>query len=204
MKKIASFTIDHERLLRGIYVSRIDTTPSGDRITTFDIRMTEPNREAALSPQALHTIEHLAATYLRNDQKWADKIVYWGPMGCCTGSYLLMQGELTPDDILPLMRRMFEFISNFEGEIPGASARDCGNYTFNDLPSARDAARKYLTEVLDNISEENMKMHDRMQQIRPAMTFSSGGTSDHIAILIHYREQLPGIITFHLITTFYN
>lgn len=156
MKKIASFTIDHERLLRGIYVSRIDTTPSGDRITTFDIRMTEPNREAALSPQALHTIEHLAATYLRNDQKWANKIVYWGPMGCCTGSYLLMQGELTPDDILPLMRRMFEFISNFEGEIPGASARDCGNYTFNDLPSARDAARKYLTEVLDNISEENM------------------------------------------------
>ncbi len=160
MKKIASFTIDHLRLLRGIYVSRIDHTPSGDAITTFDIRLTEPNREPAVSPEALHTIEHLAATFLRNDPEWMDRIVYWGPMGCCTGSYLLMQGELTPEDILPLMRKMFTFIAGFEGEIPGATAKDCGNFTFNDLPAARETARRFRTEVLDNISEKNLRYPD--------------------------------------------
>lgn len=160
MKKIASFTIDHLRLKRGIYVSRRDTTPKGDVITTFDVRLTVPNKEEAVTPQALHTIEHLAATYLRNDEEWKDCIVYWGPMGCCTGSYLLMQGELEPEDILPLMKRMFGFIAGFEGEIPGASAKDCGNYTFNDLPEARRVAQRYLTEVLDQITPENMKYPD--------------------------------------------
>ena len=155
MKKIASFTIDHNRLLRGVYVSRRDTTPSGDVITTFDIRMTEPNRQTALSPQALHTIEHLAATYLRNHPQWADRIVYWGPMGCCTGSYLLMQGQLEPADIAGLLRDMFAFIADFDGDIPGATARDCGNYTFNDLPAARRAARTYLDEVLSCLTEAN-------------------------------------------------
>lgn len=101
MKKIASFTIDHLRLLRGVYVSRRDVTPSGDVITTFDIRLTEPNRQPALSPEALHAMEHLAATYLRNNPEWKDKIVYWGPMGCCTGNYLLIQGELTPPTSSP-------------------------------------------------------------------------------------------------------
>ena len=156
MEKIASFTIDHNRLLRGVYVSRIDTTPSGDRITTFDIRMTEPNREPALKPEVMHTIEHLAATYLRNQPEWKNKIIYWGPMGCCTGNYLIIQGDLTSKDILPLMKETFEFISSFEGEIPGATARDCGNYTFNDLPEARKVAKKYLKEVLLNIKKENM------------------------------------------------
>lgn len=155
MKKIESFTIDHTRLLRGIYVSRRDTTPSGDTITTFDIRMTEPNRQAPISPQALHTIEHLAATYLRNDPQWGSRIVYWGPMGCCTGSYLLIQGYLQPADIVPLIKEMFSFISDFEGEIPGATARDCGNYTFNDLPAARQAAAKFITEVLDDLQAAN-------------------------------------------------
>lgn len=157
MKKIASFTIDHLRLKRGLYVSRRDTTPSGDVLTTFDVRMTEPNREAAADPRALHTIEHLAATYLRNDPEWMDRIVYWGPMGCCTGSYLILQGELNPEDILPLMRRMFEFIAGFEGEIPGATPRDCGNYSFNDLTEARRLARRYLTEILANPAEENLR-----------------------------------------------
>ena len=155
MKKIASFTIDHNRLLRGIYVSRRDVTPSGDVITTFDVRLTEPNRQCAASPRALHTVEHLAATYLRNDEEWKDRVVYWGPMGCCTGCYLLMQGELQPRDILPVMRRMWQFIAVFDGEIPGATARDCGNYTFNDLDAARALARTFITEVLDCAGDDN-------------------------------------------------
>ncbi len=156
MKKIASFQIDHLRLERGIFVSRRDRTPSGDVLTTFDIRLTRPNREPAADPKALHAMEHLAATFLRNDPEWADRVVYWGPMGCCTGSYLILQGDLGSEDILPLMRRTFEFIANFEGEIPGATARDCGNYTFNDLPAAKALAARYLNEVLANPKAENL------------------------------------------------
>lgn len=155
MEKIASFTIDHNRLLRGVYVSRRDVTPSGDTITTFDIRLTEPNRQPSLSPQALHTMEHLAATYLRNDEEWKDKIVYWGPMGCCTGNYLLLQGYLQPEDIIPLLKETFRFIADFSGEIPGATPRDCGNYSFNDLPAAKEAASKFLEEVLNNLQPQN-------------------------------------------------
>ena len=155
MEKIASFKIDHEKLLRGIYISRKDYTPQGDVLTTFDIRMTEPNRQKPLSPEALHTIEHLAATYLRNEPHWKDKVVYWGPMGCCTGNYLIMQGDLNSDDILPLMLDTFKFISEFKGEIPGATSRDCGNYKFNDLPEAGKAAKKFYDEVLRVIRKEN-------------------------------------------------
>ncbi|MDE6628873.1 MAG: S-ribosylhomocysteine lyase, partial [Muribaculaceae bacterium] len=111
MEKIPSFTVDHLRLLRGIYVSRRDLTPSGDAITTFDIRMTEPNRQQPLSPQALHAMEHLAATYLRNRPDWKDRVIYWGPMGCCTGNYLILAGHLPPADILPLMRGRMELIA---------------------------------------------------------------------------------------------
>ena len=156
MNKIPSFTINHEKLLRGIYVSRKDEV-GGDTVTTFDIRMKEPNREPALHPGALHTIEHLAATYLRNDPEWRDRIVYWGPMGCLTGNYLLMRGNLEPQDILDLMRRTFAFIADFDGDVPGAVPRDCGNYLLHDLPMARLEARKYLTEVLERMEEENMK-----------------------------------------------
>lgn len=157
MEKIASFTINHLKLLRGIYVSRVDTLPNGDVITTFDIRMKQPNREPAVSQSALHTIEHLAATYLRNQPEWKDKVIYWGPMGCCTGNYLLMSGKLTSKDILPLMQETFRFIAEYEGSIPGATARDCGNYTLNNLPMAKWEARKYLIEVLENIKEENLE-----------------------------------------------
>ncbi len=156
MKKIASFTIDHTRLEPGVYVSRKDTTPAGDVITTFDIRMTRPNREPALSPEALHAMEHLAATYLRNNPEWASRVVYWGPMGCCTGNYLLLSGDLQSRDILPLMRETMEFVAGYEGEIPGASARDCGNYTFMDLEGARQAARHYLDETLYKPEECNL------------------------------------------------
>ena len=156
MKQIASFTIDHTRLQRGIFVSRRDVTPSGDVITTFDIRMTLPNREEALTPRALHAMEHLAATFLRNHPQWAPKVIYWGPMGCCTGNYLLLQGELESADIIPLMRETMEFVASFEGDIPGATPRDCGNYSFMDLEAARKAARKYLDEVLANPAPENL------------------------------------------------
>ena len=159
MKKIPSFTIDHLTLERGIYVSRRDVTPSGDVITTFDIRMTEPNRQPALSPQSLHTIEHLAATFLRNHPEWADRVVYWGPMGCCTGNYLILQGELEPKDIRELMRETFAFIADFDGEVPGATPRDCGNYSFMDLQGAREAALRYL-EILRAPASENLRYPD--------------------------------------------
>lgn len=155
MKKIASFTIDHERLEPGIYVSRRDTTPAGDVITTFDIRMTRPNREPALTPKSLHAMEHLAATFLRNHPEWQNRIVYWGPMGCCTGNYLLVQGEYASRDILPLIRETMRFMAGFEGEVPGATPRDCGNYSFMDLNQARKDARRYL-EVLDNAADVNL------------------------------------------------
>jgi S-ribosylhomocysteine lyase len=156
MEKIASFTINHLIMKRGIFVSRKDTTTSGDVITTFDIRMTEPNRQPAVDGAALHTIEHLAATYLRNHAEWKDRIIYWGPMGCRTGNYLLVNGDYTSQDIAPLIRETFEFIASFEGEIPGATARDCGNYTYNDLDRARKDAKTYLDEVLMNLKEENL------------------------------------------------
>lgn len=156
MKKIASFTVNHLDLLRGVYVSRRDVTPSGDVLTTFDVRMTEPNRQPALSPQALHAMEHLAATFLRNHAEWGEKVVYWGPMGCCTGNYLILNGEYEPRDILPLLRETFGFIAGFKGEVPGATPRDCGNYSFMNLEDARAAARRYLDEVLASPTEANL------------------------------------------------
>lgn len=154
MEKIPSFTINHNLLEPGIYVSRRDVTPSGDVITTFDIRMTRPNREAALDPRALHAMEHLAATFLRNHPDWKDRIIYWGPMGCCTGNYLLIQGDLESRDILPLIQEAMQFVADFEGEVPGATPRDCGNYSYMDLPEAKKAARKYL-EQLSDASDRN-------------------------------------------------
>lgn len=156
MKKIPSFTIDHTRLEPGIYVSRTDTTPSGDVLTTFDIRMTRPNREPALSPEALHAIEHLAATYLRNRPEWKDKVIYWGPMGCATGNYLILSGTYRSEDIVPLMCETFKFIAGFEGEIPGATPRDCGNYTFMNLSEAKRAAQRYLDETLSSPGHDNL------------------------------------------------
>lgn len=155
MKKIPSFTINHLKLLRGIYVSRKDYLGK-DVVTTFDIRMKEPNREPAISQPALHTIEHLAATFLRNHPEWGNKIIFWGPMGCCTGNYLLLRGDLESKDIVNLMKETFTFISEYEGDIPGANARDCGNYMLNNLPIAKWEAKKYLKEVLDRISDENL------------------------------------------------
>ena len=155
MNKIPSFTINHNKLLRGIYVSRQDVFGS-EVITTFDIRMKEPNCEPVLHIGALHTIEHLAATYLRNDTQWKDKIIYWGPMGCLTGNYLIIHGDLKSSDIVDLMIRTFNFIANYEGEIPGAQPKDCGNYLLHDLPMAKLESRKFLEEVLLKIEDKNL------------------------------------------------
>ena len=149
MKKIESFTIDHLTLMPGVYLSRKDTTPSGDVITTFDIRMTAPNRQPALSIGALHAMEHLAATFLRNHTEWGSRIVYWGPMGCCTGNYLLLNGDYKSEDIVPLLKETFTFIAEFDGEVPGATPKDCGNYLLMHLPEARMAARDYLNVLND-------------------------------------------------------
>ena len=155
MEKITSFTIDHLRLIPGLYVSRVDQV-EGHPVTTFDIRITNPNEEPVMNTAEVHTIEHLAATFLRNHKTYADKTIYFGPMGCRTGFYLLLSGEYTSRDIVPLMTEMFTFIADFEGDIPGACAKDCGNYLDMNLPMARYLARKYLKEVLTDISDEQL------------------------------------------------
>ena len=155
MEKITSFTIDHLRLLPGVYVSRKD--PAGDAvITTFDLRMTRPNCEPVINTAEMHAIEHLAATFLRNHPVYGDKIIYFGPMGCRTGFYLLLCGDFQSVDIVPLMTELFEFIRDYEGEVPGACAKDCGNYLDMNLPMAKYLARKYLDEVLYDIGEERL------------------------------------------------
>ena len=155
MEKITSFTIDHIKLQPGIYVSRKDK--AGDSvITTFDIRMTSPNEEPVMNTAELHTIEHLAATFLRNHPKFGSKMLYWGPMGCRTGNYLLLIGDYESSDIVPLMTETFEFIRDFEGEVPGAAAKDCGNYLDMNLPMARYLAQEFLDRCLNQIEDKNL------------------------------------------------
>ena len=154
MERIASFTINHLNLMPGLYVSRRDA--KGDCVTTtFDLRITAPNREPVIDTPALHTIEHLAATYLRNCESKED-VIYFGPMGCRTGFYLLLAGDYQSRDIVPLMREMFAFIRDFEGEVPGASARDCGNYLDMNLPMAKWLADRFLRGVMDNIDDSRL------------------------------------------------
>lgn len=155
MEKITSFTIDHLRLIPGLYVSRVDFI-EGHPITTFDIRITNPNEEPVMNTAEIHTIEHLAATFLRNHPTTGSKTIYFGPMGCRTGFYLLLSGSLTSREIIPLMTELFTFIAEFEGDIPGASAKDCGNYLDMNLPMAKYIARKYLTEVLTDIDDSRL------------------------------------------------
>ena len=155
MEKIASFTIDHIKLQPGVYVSRKDHI-GAEVITTFDLRMTSPNEEPVMNTAEVHTIEHLGATFLRNHPEYKDKTVYFGPMGCRTGFYLLLAGDLSSKDIVPLMVEMFEFIRDYKGEVPGASPKDCGNYLLHDLPMAKYESKKYLEEVLNVIKEENL------------------------------------------------
>ena len=155
MEKIASFTIDHIKLKPGVYVSRKDVV--GDQvITTFDLRMTSPNDEPVMNTAEVHTIEHLGATFLRNHKEFGTKTIYFGPMGCRTGFYLLLAGDYESKDMVPLIREMYTFIRDFHGEVPGASAKDCGNYLDMNLGMANWLAKRYLDEVLTNISEDRL------------------------------------------------
>ena len=155
MEKITSFTINHLLLQPGVYVSRKDPV-GGAVVTTFDLRITSPNEEPVMNTAEMHTIEHLAATFLRNHKDYGSKTVYFGPMGCRTGFYLLLTGDYESKDIVPLMIEMWEFIRDFEGDVPGASPRDCGNYLDMNLPMAKYLAKKYLENVLYDIKEEQL------------------------------------------------
>ena len=154
MEKITSFTIDHIKLQPGLYVSRKDTVGT-ETVTTFDLRLTKPNDEPVMNTAEVHTIEHLAATYLRNEPVWKDKVLYFGPMGCRTGFYLLLKGDLASREVVPLVRDCFCFVSEFSGDVPGASARDCGNYLDMNLPMANYWGRKYAA-LLKNIGENQL------------------------------------------------
>ena len=156
METIKSFTVDHKRLLPGVYVSRKDST-GHDVVTTFDIRMTRPNFEPVMNTAEIHTLEHLGATFLRNHKEWGDKIIYFGPMGCRPGFYLLLAGDYESEDIISLLREMFEFVCHFEGEIPGAAPEACGNYLDQNLPMAKYLAEKYLDHVLTGITPDRLK-----------------------------------------------
>lgn len=155
MEKITSFTIDHIRLLPGVYVSRKDTVGQ-ETITTFDLRMTSPNDEPVMNTAEVHTIEHLGATFLRNHKDYGSKTIYFGPMGCRTGFYMLLAGDYRSKDIVPLVTQMFEFIRDYRGEVPGASPMDCGNYLDMNLNMANYLAERYLEQVLYNISDERL------------------------------------------------
>jgi len=159
MERIASFQVDHIRLNRGIYVSRIDEI-NGNYLTSFDIRMKLPNREPVINIAELHTMEHLGATFLRNHSVWKEKIVYFGPMGCRTGFYLILKGKLESKDIVELMKELYKFMAEFKGDIPGATAVECGNYLDQNLPMANYEAKKYLEETLQNLGEENLNYPD--------------------------------------------
>lgn len=155
MEKITSFTIDHLKLLPGLYVSRKDKV-GNEIVTTFDIRMTRPNFEPVMNTAEVHTIEHLGATFLRNDEEYKDRVVYFGPMGCRTGFYLVLAGDYESKDILPLVTKMYEFMKDFEGDVPGACAKDCGNYLDMNLNMAKYVCKKYYNDVLKNISDDRL------------------------------------------------
>ena len=154
MEKITSFTIDHDLLQPGLYVSRKDRV-GAETVTTFDLRVTSPNEEPVMNTAEIHTIEHLAATYLRNDPEWKDKVLYFGPMGCRTGFYLLLAGDYTSRAVLGLVTDCFRFIRDFSGEVPGASAKDCGNYLDMNLNMAKYWGRRYVS-LLEKIDETRL------------------------------------------------
>lgn len=171
MELIASFQVDHTKIVPGIYVSRVDEI-GGGFATTFDIRMKRPNVEPAIHPNAIHSIEHVIATYLRNDAEWKERIVYWGPMGCLTGNYLIVKGRPKPEEIYPLILRAFEHLADYEGEVPGASAVNCGNYLLHDLAMAKYEAKKFV-ETLKNAPSFEYPTAERIVTEKGAVFFDS-------------------------------
>ena len=167
MELIPSFSVDHRKVIPGIYESRVDIL-GDETVTTFDIRMKTPNKEPAIAPAAMHTIEHIIATYLRNDPEWKDKLVYWGPMGCLTGFYMIVKGRPTAAEMYPVMLESFRYLAEYEGEVPGALPENCGNYLMHDLPMAKwEAARyvEYLTTadkdlIFEYPKTEKLKLDD--------------------------------------------
>ncbi|MCR5700626.1 MAG: S-ribosylhomocysteine lyase [Lachnospiraceae bacterium] len=159
MEKIASFTVNHLTLLPGIYVSRKDKV-GAEVITTFDLRMTRPNYEPVINTAEIHTLEHLGATFLRNHPEYKEKTIYFGPMGCRTGFYMVLAGDYSSEDVVDLVKEMFAFMKDFEGEVPGACARDCGNYLDMNLPMAKYVAKRYYEEVLENIDASRLSYPD--------------------------------------------
>lgn len=153
MDLIPSFQVDHTNLLPGIYISRRDVV-GGEAVTTYDIRMTAPNQEPAIAPSAIHTIEHLVATYLRNDEEWKDRIIYWGPMGCLTGNYLIMKGEWECEEVRGLMLRAFQYVVEYDQEVPGTTPATCGNYLLHDLPMAKWEAARYVDRLTNSFCSE--------------------------------------------------
>lgn len=159
MKKIPSFEVDHERLLRGIYVSRKDRI-GAETVTTFDVRLKRPNVDTVIKSNAMHTLEHLGATFLRNHPVYAEQLIYFGPMGCFTGVYVVLKGDLESVDVIPMMQDMFKFIAEYEGEIPGAAPKDCGNYSDHELAGAKREAKQYYEEILLQLKDENLHYPD--------------------------------------------
>ena len=159
MKKIPSFEVDHERLLRGIYVSRKDHV-GAETVTTFDVRLKRPNIDPIIKSNAMHTLEHLGATFLRNHPVYADQLIYFGPMGCFTGVYVVLKGDLESTDVIVMMQEMFRFIADYEGKIPGAAPKDCGNWTDHELEGARREAKTYYEEILMQLKDENLHYPD--------------------------------------------
>lgn len=163
MDLIPSFTIDHTRIVPGIYESRVDTL--GEELaTTFDVRMRYPNREPAIGVAAMHTIEHLVATYLRNHPDWKDELIYWGPMGCLTGFYIIVKGRPSPEDMYPILLDSFRYVRDFEGEVPGATPENCGNYVMHDLPMAKWEAARYV-EYLENADKDVIFTYPKTERL---------------------------------------
>lgn len=165
MDLIPSFTVDHTKIIPGIYESRVDVVGDNEFITTFDIRMKQPNAEPAIAPAAMHTIEHLVATYLRNHDEWKDKLIYWGPMGCMTGCYIIVKGRPAASEMYPIILEAFKHTSEFEGEVPGATATNCGNYLMHDLPMAKWEAKKYV-EYLENADKNLIFSYPQTERLQ--------------------------------------
>ena len=163
MDLIPSFSVDHTRIVPGIFESRVDTLGE-ELVTTFDVRLKKPNAEPAIDPAAMHTMEHIVATYLRNHPKWKDKLIYWGPMGCLTGFYIIVKGRPAARDMYPIILDSFRYVSEFEGEVPGATAENCGKYLMHDLPMAKWEAKRYV-EYLTRAKEENIFEYPKTERL---------------------------------------